>query len=123
MIIGNGVDIIEIDRVRRATERERFKRRVYTAAEIAYCESRGAQAAASFAVRFAGKEAVAKAFGVGFVRGSLTEIAILPDDNGCPRVVLSGYFAGLAERLNVTDVHVSLSHARSYAVAQVVVEG
>ena len=63
MIVGVGCDIIEIERIARAIKRESFIRRVFTAEEAAYCQRRGQQAAASFAARFAAKEAVLKALG------------------------------------------------------------
>lgn len=124
MIVGTGIDIVEIDRVRRAVAREAFARRVFSEAEIVYCQERGAQAAASFAARFAAKEATLKAFGTGLSgAGTLTEIETLPDAHGCPQLHLRGAFAARAETLGVMRVHVSLSHARLYATAQVIFEG
>ena len=123
MILGVGTDIIEIKRMKKALENERFKERVYTERERAYCESRGRQAAASYAARFSGKEAVLKAFGTGLRQGSLQDIEILPDDLGCPRVELRGYYGSLAEEKGVKQVHVSLSHSVEYATAQCVMEG
>ena len=71
MLIGVGCDVIEIARVQKAIEREAFVERVYAPSEIAYCRSRGKQAAASFAARFAAKEAVLKALGTGLRGGEL----------------------------------------------------
>lgn len=122
-ILGIGTDIVEIGRMKRALENERFKERVYTLGEIEYCEGRGRQAAASYAARFSGKEAVLKAFGTGLRGGTLQDIEILPDELGCPRIRLSGYYADLAEKKGVRYVHISLSHAREYATAQCVMEG
>ena len=98
MIRGIGTDIIEIARVKRAADSEAFCRRVYTQAERAYCESRGVQQMASYAARFAGKEAVLKALGTGLRGGTLHDVEILPDELGAPQVHLSGYFAQLARR-------------------------
>ncbi|MCI6100191.1 MAG: holo-ACP synthase [Selenomonas sp.] len=123
MVLGIGTDIIEIGRVRRAIENEHFRARVYTAAERAYCEARGAGEAASFAARFAGKEAVLKAFGTGLRGGSMQDVEILDDALGCPQVTLHGHFRALADRSGVTRVLLSLSHAREYATAQCVMEG
>ncbi len=123
MILGIGTDIIEINRVRKAIEGVRFIERVYTDGERAYCNSRGKQAAASYAARFAGKEAVLKAFGTGLRGGSMLDIEILPDELGCPQVHLSGYYEKLAEKMAVGKIHLSLSHAREYAIAQCVMEG
>lgn len=122
MIVGIGTDIIEIGRVGKAIASEHFRARVYTPAERAYCESRGAGAAASFAARFAGKEAVLKAFGTGLREGTLLDIEILDDALGCPQVALTGHFRALAEQKGVTRIFLSLSHAREYATAQCVME-
>jgi holo-[acyl-carrier protein] synthase len=123
MIIGTGIDLIEIRRVKVAMERPQFIRRVYTPAEQAYCESRGRQSAASFAARFAGKEAVMKALGTGLAGGTWQDIEILPDERGRPEVLLRGSFAKLAEKLGVTGIFISLTHAQDYAAADVVLWG
>ena len=123
MIRGIGTDIVEIARVERAIGRAAFRERVYTEAERAYCESRGKQKTASYAARFAGKEAVLKALGTGLRGGTLHDIEILPDELGAPIVTLKGYFAVLARRKSVSHVWVSLSHSQAYATAQCVVEG
>lgn len=123
MIIGIGIDIIEISRIRKAVDKPAFVRRVFTPAETAYCESRGAQAAASYAARFAGKEAVLKAFGTGLRDGTLQDISITPDELGCPHVTLQGVFKELAEEKGVTKIHISLTHAQEYAAAQVILWG
>jgi len=123
MILGIGIDIVEIERVRSALERPGFAERVFTAAEREYCEGRGVQRFASFAARFAGKEAVLKAFGTGLAAGSWQDVEILPGAAGRPGVRLKGYFGDLAERLGVAAVHISLSHARDVAAAQVVLWG
>ena len=70
MVTGIGMDIVEVARVDKAVARDSFVSRVFTPAEIAYCRSRGQQAGQSFAARFAGKEAVLKAFGTGLRGGN-----------------------------------------------------
>ena len=122
MIVGIGCDIIEIERIGRAIKRESFIQRVFTAKEAAYCQSRGQQAAASFAARFAAKEAVLKALGTGLREGSLQEIAVANDALGKPLVQLSGHFAMLAKQLGVKNIQISLSHSRDFAVAYVIME-
>lgn len=122
MIVGVGCDIIEIERIVRAIKRESFIRRVFTAEEAAYCQRRGQQAAASFAARFAAKEAVLKALGTGLREGSLQEIAVDNDGLGKPLVQLSGHFAMLAKQLGVKNIQISLSHSRDFAVAYVIME-
>ena len=123
MILGLGTDIIEIGRMRKAVEGSGFLARVFTQKEIEYCNSRSAQRAASYAARFAGKEAVLKAFGTGLRGGTLLDIEILPDALGCPIVSLSGYYNDLAKQKGVTGIFISLSHAREYATAQCILEG
>lgn len=122
MIVGVGCDIIEIERIARAIKSESFIRRVFTAEEAAYCQRRGQQAAASFAVRFAAKEAVLKALGTGLREGSLQEIAVDNDGLGKPLVQLSGHFAMLAKQLGVKNIQISLSHSRELATAYVIME-
>lgn len=122
MIVGVGCDIIEIERIARAIKSESFIRRVFTAEEAAYCQRRGQQAAASFAARFAAKEAVLKALGTGLREGSLQEIAVDNDGLGKPLVQLSGNFAMLAKQLRVKNIQISLSHSRELATAYVIME-
>lgn len=122
MIVGIGCDIIEIERIARAIKSESFIRRVFTAEEAAYCQRREQQAAASFAARFAAKEAVLKALGTGLREGSLQEIAVDNDGLGKPLVQLSGHFAMLAKQLGVKNIQISLSHSRELATAYVIME-
>ena len=122
MIVGVGCDTIEIERIARAIKSESFIRRVFTAEEAAYCQRRGQQAAASFAARFAAKEAVLKALGTGLREGSLQEIAVDNDGLGKPLVQLSGHFAMLAKQLGVKNIQISLSHSRELATAYVIME-
>jgi len=121
LIAGIGTDIIEIQRMEKAAT-PAFLKRVYTEAEQSYCEARGAGKYASYGARWAGKEAVLKAFGTGLRGGSLLEIEILNDELGCPKVQLSGYFEKLARERGISVVWLSLSHSRDYATAQCVME-
>src|SRR6185436_18440527 len=107
------MDLIEIDRIARALERPRFRERVYTEAERAYCESR-ANPAQSYAARFAGKEAVGKALGVG-VHFTWREIEIAGRPK--PGVRLTGRTAAAAERLGVAAIDLSMTHSRGLAAA------
>ena len=122
MVIGVGCDIIEIERVQKAVAREAFAKRVYADCEIAYCNARGKQAAASFAARFAAKEAVLKALGTGLRGGSLTEIVVTNDALGQPQVELFGYHLALAKAKGAVRFNISLSHNQSMAMAYVVME-
>ena len=116
------MDIVEVLRVAKAVMQDNFVMRVFTPAETAYCRSKGKQAAQSFAARFAGKEAVLKAFGTGLRGGKLTEIEILNDNLGCPQVSLTGYFAAYARQKGVKNIWLSLTHTKEYAAAQCVME-
>lgn len=126
MSLSTGVDIIELDRIRRALERygERFLARVYTPEEIARYGNRLPELAA----RFAAKEAVSKALGVGINHMSAhgigwREAEVLPDPLGKPVVHLSGRARQLAEEQGLREWAISLSHSRDYAVAFVVASG
>jgi len=123
VIVGTGIDIIEIHRIANAIIRQSFVRRVFTSGEQKYCESKGVQKAASYAARFAGKEAVMKAFGTGLAGGTLQDIEILLDDKGCPYVKLTGQFLDLSVNMGVTNIYISLTHAREYAAAQAILWG
>ncbi len=120
-----GVDLIEVARVERVLARhgERFLARVFTPAEILYTRGR----APELAVRFAAKEAVAKALGVGMrmlARDGIRwrEVEVLGDRRGRPEVYLHGRAAERAAELGLTEWAVSLSHTREYAVAFVVAQ-
>jgi holo-[acyl-carrier protein] synthase len=125
MLIGTGVDLIEVERIAHSIERfgERFLRRVYTDLEIAYCSSRRASAE-SFAARFAAKEAGAKALGTGISRGvTWNEFEVAREPGGRPILELRGRAAMLATELGVRAISLSLTHTGSLAMATVVMEG
>ena len=115
-----GIDLIEIERVRRALERyPRFRERCFTDAERAYCESRK-NPAESYAGRFAGKEAVGKALGLGVARAFAwkeIEIAGRPK----PSVRLSGQAKTWADRVGARQIDLSMTHSRDIAAAVCVV--
>ena len=123
MIIGIGIDMVEISRVKRAIENEKFIARVYTEKEINYCVSRGKGAVQSYAARFAAKEAILKALGTGLRGGKLTELEILPDDLGAPVATLTGSFNKLAQKKQIKKIWITLSHTKEYAAAQCIMEG
>ncbi|HWR39388.1 MAG TPA: holo-ACP synthase [Patescibacteria group bacterium] len=123
MIVGIGIDIIEIERVNAALQREAFVRRVFTVGEREYCESRGVQRSASYAARFAAKEAAVKALGTGFSGGSWQDVSVVLDAQGQPHLQLQGYYDQVACSKGVTRMYLSLTHAREYAAAQVVMWG
>ncbi len=113
-----GVDIIEIDRVERVFERygDRFLRRIYSEGEIRYARGRAPQLAS----RFAAKEAVMKLLGTG-VRGvRWRDIEVVRHPGMAPHIVLHDTARARADRIGLTDIALSLSHSKSYAVASVV---
>ena len=120
MVEGIGVDIIEIERVAEAVARRRFRERIFSPAERAYCEDGGSprRVAERYAGRFAAKEAILKALGTG-MRIPLREVETLSSESGAPVVHVSG---AAAAQVDGRRVHVSISHCRTYAVAQAVVE-
>lgn len=126
VILSAGVDLIELDRIRQAVARhgDRFLARVYTPAELVRYRDRLPE----LAVRFAAKEAVSKALGVGLNHISAQgiawqEVEVLPDPLGKPIVVLTGRAAALAQAQGLHTWAISLSHARDCAVAFVVATG
>ena len=125
MIVGIGVDIVKVDRIRRLMGRhgERFLRRVFTEEEIAYCR-RCAHPEQRFATRFAAKEAALKALGVGWQRGArFRDVHVSINELGAPGVELAGRTAEIGRDLGVSRILLSLTHDRDYAVAQAVAEG
>jgi holo-[acyl-carrier protein] synthase len=114
-MLGTGVDLIEIERVAGVLERhgERFLRRVFTPGEIAYCRGR----APNLAARFAAKEAVMKSLGTGFRGVGWRDVEVVRAPSGAPSPRLHGRALRRAERLGVTEIAISLSHSRGFAVA------
>jgi holo-[acyl-carrier protein] synthase len=124
VIVSIGIDIIEVYRIRETISRTpRFTERVYTEKERAYCESKGAAAAQSYAARFAAKEAFLKALKTGW-RGKITwqDIEICSDENGVPSLKIGGEAKKILENLGADKIHLSLSHTTEHAVAQVILE-
>ena len=124
MIISIGIDIIEVKRVREVLGRTpRFAERVFTAAERAYCDGRGAVAAQHYAARFAAKEAALKAFQTGW-RGGIgwQDIEIAARETGAPFLVFHGPVQELFEKSGAKVAHLSMSHTSEHAIAQVVLE-
>jgi holo-[acyl-carrier protein] synthase len=124
MIVGTGIDIAEVPRIRHSIERfgDRFLERIYTAGEIRYCDSK-ANRAERYAARFAAKEAAMKALGTGWshgVRWRDCEVVRLP--GGRPSISFHGQAAEVAAKLGVKHAALSLSHTVEQAIAQVILE-
>ena len=124
MIVSIGIDIAEVYRMRESmTRTPRFAERVFTADERAYCDSKGAAAYQSYAARFAAKEAFLKALKTGW-RGKLTwhDVEVVSDPDGVPSLKITNEAARLMDKLGADDVHLSISHTKDHAVAQVILE-
>ena len=118
-MIGVGVDIIEIERVRGVLERHghRFLRHVFLEDEVRYCSSRR-DPASHYAARFAAKEAVVKALAVKRgMRFLWRDIEVLRNPDGAPSIRLTGRARDVATQRAVRDIHVSVSHSDTHAVA------
>lgn len=124
MAIYCGVDIVEIERIRKSLEADGsgFRERVFTQAEIGYCENRKGARFESYAARFAAKEAVSKAFGTGIGEVGWRDIEVLNDDRGRPYVVLSDKARDVFKKMKGLGISLSLSHCKHYAVAYAVIE-
>jgi len=124
MIVGIGVDLVEVERLNRAIKcyGDRFVSRVFSPEEAAYCR-RCAHPEQRFATRFAAKEAALKALGVGWAQGlQFRDVEVTNNELGAPAITFSGRALVLSRRLGVETVHVSLTHHRNFAIAQVVLE-
>lgn len=125
MILGTGVDLAEVPRIRAAIERHggRFIERIYTSPEIAYVE-RKANRFERYAARFAAKEAGMKAIGTGWKRGVTWrdfEVVNLP--SGRPTLRLHGVASEIAQQLGVRRIWLSLTHTAELGMAHVILEG
>ena len=125
MILGIGVDIVEVRRIADAISRhgDRFLRRVFTEREIEYCRGKRLSAHIYFAGKFAAKEAFSKALGTGIARGvRWRDVEILNRPSGEPYLVLHGDTSQVCEQMGGKNLFVSISHTDNYAVAVVVIE-
>jgi len=119
-ITGLGVDIVEIERMRRALERRpAMRQRIFSEAERAYCEARN-KPEIHYAMRFAAKEAVLKALGTGFAGMRFTDVEVERDERGRPVPRLSGRAAEVAAERGIVEMHLSLSFTHTTAVASAV---
>ena len=121
MIIGTGIDIIEVDRVKKALDSygERFLQRVFTQRELDYVNTKKFPYE-NLAARFACKESVLKAFGDTRTGIQLKSIEVLNDEKGKPEIVLHGEAKEFADRNGLDNIIVSMSHTSNYAVSNAV---
>jgi holo-[acyl-carrier protein] synthase len=124
MIVGTGIDITEVPRIREVIERhgERFLKRIFTEGEIQYCESKENRME-RYAARFAAKEAGMKAIGTGWNHGvRWRDIEVARNPGGRPTLLLHGKAAEFAAKLGATNIALSLTHTAEEAMAQVILE-
>lgn len=123
-IIGVGMDIVDVARIRSIAESygERFLKRVFNEDEIEYC-MKFSDPFPHLAARWAAKEATVKALGIGFSQGvTWKSVCVVHTPNGEPMVLLTGTAQKLAASLGVKKIWLSLSHTRDYAAAVAVME-
>ena len=124
MIIGTGIDIVSIARIKKAEERwsRRFIERILTEDEVTYYLNHKLPHT-HLAGRFAAKEATVKAFGTGFSNGiTFKDIEVVKRASGKPEIALHGKLRTLSETMSVRNIHLSISHDGGFAIAQVILE-
>jgi len=122
MILGTGVDIVEVSRIKNAAIKwkRNFLRRIFTDRELSYSNER-TTSYQHLAARFAAKEAVLKALGNGWTkRVEWVDIEVWNEKSGKPNVRLKGEVAKMSKKMGVDDIIISMSHTRTYAVANVI---
>ncbi len=121
-IFGIGIDVVEVERIASAIERhgEPFLAKLFTANERSYCDSQK-KPALHYAARFAAKEAVSKALGTGIGgQAGWLDLEIIRDPLGAPKLHLQGLATDFAKQHGISEIQISLTHAREYAVANAV---
>jgi holo-[acyl-carrier protein] synthase len=123
MIVGVGIDLIEVERVaEKIGKKSGFKELVFSKAEIDYCESK-ANKFEHYAARFAAKEAFFKALGTGWKNGTaFNEVEITNDEKGKPALSFLGTTAASITEMKLGNISVSLSHLKTMASAVVIIE-
>jgi holo-[acyl-carrier protein] synthase len=125
MIVAIGIDLVEISRIEEVFARrgDRFRARVFTEGEISYCERRASKLA-SYAARFAAKEAAMKALGTGWSDGvGWMDVEVVSEQNGAPALQLHGRALERMRDIGAKRAHVSLTHSGNLAIAEVLLEG
>jgi holo-[acyl-carrier protein] synthase len=123
VIFGIGTDIIEVERIEKMVARGRqYIDTIFTEKEIRYCEAK-ARKSEHYAARYAAKEAVLKALGMGWREGlAFSEIEVVNDELGRPHVILHGKVKEAFEHHRIKQTSISLSHDRDYAIAVIILE-
>ncbi len=123
MILGIGIDVIQVERIRRWAAVPGLYERYFHPQELEMARRNGKNAVLSLAARFAAKEAFGKALGTGLYGIQLRDINVVNDPHGKPELVLEGKALEIFQQLGGKRVHVSLTHEEDYALAMVVLEG
>jgi holo-[acyl-carrier protein] synthase len=118
LIVGNGIDMIEIGRIAEAIQNYHFTERVFTPAEVTETDSKSYRLAGFFAA----KEALLKAMGTGLSGFSWQEMEVRHNPQGAPYFEVTGKVAHFLKVIQVTRIHLSISHCREYAIANVILE-
>lgn len=122
MIVGVGTDIIEIKRIRKAIEKERFINRYFTEREINQFKERNFSPQTVAGV-FSAKEAIVKAMGTGFSGFSPADIEVLKDESGKPYANIYNNAKSICDKKGIKNIHISISHCKEYAQGFAVAEG
>jgi len=125
LIIGCGIDLVKIERIEKIIKKwgDNFIFRIFTSLEKEYCEKKKGNKYQSYAGKFAAKEALLKALGLGLREANWKEIEIKNDELGQPIIDTYGKLKIIASTKGVSKYFVSISHAKEYAIAQVILEG
>jgi len=125
LIIGCGIDLVKIERIKKIIKKwgNNFNSRIFTPLERNYCEKKKDNKFQSYAGKFAAKEALLKALGLGLRGTNWKEIEVKNDDLGQPIIDTSGKLKNIALAKGVRKYFVTISHAKEYAIAQVILEG
>lgn len=122
-IIGTGIDLVEVERIRRMLEEhgERFLQRCFTESEQAYADAAKKRRFEHYAARFAAKESVLKALGTGWRDGiAWTDIQVIREPSGRPVLEVTGRCGEIAAELGISRWHISLSHTSTHAIASAI---
>jgi len=125
LIVGCGIDLVKIERIEKIIKRwgDNFIFRIFTPLEIEYCEKKKGNKFQSYAGKFAAKEALLKALGLGLREANWKEIEIKNDELGQPIIDTSGKLKNIASAKGVSKYFISISHTKEYAAAQVILDG
>lgn len=122
VIVGIGIDLVEIERIAKDLHSDVYLRKVFTEAEIVLCQT-SVNSTERFAARFAAKEALMKAIGNGIRQGVwFTQIEVLNHESGQPYVRVTREAESYLQQLGVTNIHISLTHTKSTAAAVIILE-